>query len=192
MRHVRLILVFTGFCVWGCSEKAVRPMGNENLLANGSFESQGTPMLDGWLPADSQLAEIIQEAAPGGGQYALRLEADWAPTRGFVTTPVPDLGDGDIVRLSAYVRAVGTEGGGSISLLTGSSSDLRTLREKHVATTDTVWTYLSVADTMSLNPGDSVWVRLSSPHTEIESRVGLFDLVELVRLGRGATRRSTE
>jgi hypothetical protein len=44
------------------------------------------------------------------------------------------------------------------------------------------WTFLSVEDTLAANEGDSVWVLLTSLHTEIAQRIGRFDLVSLERL----------
>jgi hypothetical protein len=43
---------------------------------------------------------------------------------------------------------------------------------------------VGVTDTLSLEPGDNVWVVLSSPPTELNARAGLFDLVTLERLGK--------
>jgi len=44
---------------------------------------------------------------------------------------------------------------------------------------DTVWSQISVTDTLELNANDTLWVVLSSPHTEILLLKGLFDLVKL-------------
>jgi hypothetical protein len=45
------------------------------------------------------------------------------------------------------------------------------------------WTTLSVVDTLDLADGDFVWVRLSSFHTEVVPRIGLFDSASLTVLG---------
>jgi len=80
------------------------------------------------------------------------------------------------------VRAVDEEGGGSIALSVGPGYGLRRNHVKSAWTASTSWTLLSVQDTVSLVPGDSVWVVLSLFDTEITRRQGRFDLVTLKRV----------
>ena len=108
------------------------------------------------------------------------LEADWAPTTGYVTLPIPGIRDGDVLRLSAFVRAVDAEGGGLVGLAVGSRYGQRC--DRWASTGSTSWKHLIVQDTVSLPPGDTVWVVLSSPHTEVRRRQGRFDLVTLRRI----------
>ena len=150
------------------------------VLTNGSFESDGEPSLAGWQPGNPNLASVVSPGAPGGGDWALQLVADWIPTLGFVRQRIEGLQDGDIVELRADVKAVGQEGGGSILLLVGDSP--WSARAKWAASSSETWTTLSVLDTLELAPGDSVWVQLSSFGTEIMPRVGLFDSASLVVL----------
>lgn len=185
MRHRLLILSLTALCISGCSGKGTGPREGENLLANGSFERNDQPTLDGWTPQMAELVQIVEGAPAGGGKYALRLAADWTPTLGYVTATVPGLHGGDVISLSAYMRAVGPNGGGTMSLLTGPSRP-QPSTQKSITTYDTAWTRLTVTGTLSLTSGDSVWVMLSSLNTEIAQRVCLFDLVELVRRGEPA------
>ena len=152
-----------------------------NLLFNGSFESGGEPSLAGWRAGNPNLASAVAPGAPGGGEWALQLEADWAPTLGFVTQRIEGLRDGDIVLLRADVKAMDQAGGGVISLLVGDSP--WGARAKWAASSSGTWTALSVVDTLELAPGDSVWVQLSSFHTENWPRVGLFDSASLSVLG---------
>jgi len=172
-----LVLLLLSLSV-GCSEKTTGPSSEseDNLLPNGSFELNGQPSLEGWHVANESLASLTEEAAPGGGNWSLKLEADWAPTTGFVTAFVPGIHDGDILRLSAYVRSVGDSGGGEIALLVGNEP------HRSVSTSSMEWTFLSFEDTLTVSEGDSVWVLLSSFHTEITARVGLFDLVSLQKV----------
>ena len=165
-----------------CSSKSTKPVEEENLLSNGSFEVDGEPTLSGWTPANSNLAEVVSQPAPGGGDYSLQLSADWFPTSGFVTSVVPELHDGDIVLLSADVRAVGSSGGGSIGVYAGHPARIVSSHSKTEITYDTSWSLLSLTDTLTLGTSDSVWVKLSSLNTEIEQRIGQFDRVSLVRL----------
>ena len=173
-----------------CSKSAVGPIAPEDpipepprgLIFDGSFEHDGQPTLDGWRITNASVTTLVPEPAPGGGEWSLGLEADWAPTTGYVTMPIPGIRDGEVLRLSAFVRAVDQDGGGSITLSVGPSYGLQRNRAKCTSTSSTSWTYLSVQDTVSLGPGDTVWVALSSPNTEITRRQGRFDLVSLRRI----------
>ena len=152
-------------------------MGEQIL--DSSFERDGQPTLEGWRITNPSLTSLVPDPAPGGGEWSLQLDADWAPTTGFVTVPLPQIRDGDVLRLSAFVRAVDAEGGAVIGLRVGPSFGGRA---KWAYSGGTSWTRLSVQDTVSLAPGDTVWVVLSSPHTEITRRQGRFDRVELMRI----------
>ena len=167
-----------------CTKSVVRPIPQpaEELILDGSFERDGKPTLNGWRITNPTVTTLVREPAPGGGEWSLALEADWAPTTGYVTMPILRVRDGDVLRLSAFVRAVDAEGGGSIALSVGPSYGLRLNRGKWAYASSTSWTLLSVQDTVSLAPGDTVWVALSSFHTEITRRQGRFDLVSLRRI----------
>jgi hypothetical protein len=167
-----------------CTKSVVGPIPQpaEELILDGSFERDGEPTLKGWRITNPSVTTLIREPAPGGGEWSLALEADWAPTTGYVTMPIPGVRDGDVLRLSAFVRAVDAEGGGSIALSVGPSYGLRLNRAKWSYASSTSWTRLSVQDTVLLAPGDTVWVALSSFHTEITRRQGRFDLVSLRRI----------
>lgn len=155
--------------------------GAPNLLVNGSFETVDGPSLAGWQPGNPELASFVSPGAPGEGDWALRLEADWAPTLGYVTQKVEGLRDGDIIEVRAEVKAMGQYGGGELLLFVGDSPGSKPT--KSARSLSESWTTLSVVDTLELADGDSVWVRLSSFHTEIVPLVGLFDSASLTVLG---------
>ena len=167
-----------------CGDSAVGPIPRHGgaVILHESFERDGKPTLDGWRVANPSLATLVRQPAPGGGTWSLGLEADWAPTTGYITMPILGIRDGDVLKLSAYVRAVNAEGGGSIGLSVGPSYGLWGSRTKRAYTTNTSWTLLTVQDTISLAHGDTVWVSLSSFNTEIMRRAGQFDLVTLSRI----------
>lgn len=151
------------------------PSPGGNLLPNGSFEENGQPSLAGWEVISPSLTALVPEPAPGGGSWALQLEADWAPTRGFVRALVPGFIPGETLRLSAWVRAAGLMGGGMMYLSTG------TWISAQATSMASEWTQIILVATPPVAPGDSLWVVLSSLHTEIAPRVGLFDRVVLER-----------
>lgn len=170
-----------GLLQMSCSKSVVGPIPGpaKGSILDESFERDGRPTLEGWRVVNPSVTILVPEPAPGGGEWSLGLEADWAPTTGLVTRPIPGIQDGDVLRLSAFVRAVDMDGGGSISLSVGPRYGLRGNRVKRAFAASTSWTLVSIQDTVPLAPGDSVWVTLSSFHTEVTRRQGRFDLVWL-------------
>ena len=184
VRALIAVILFLPVCA--CAENDLEDFENlaVNLIPNGSFEGDGQGTLEGWQALNPSLASLAREAAPGGGEWSLRLEADGAPTTGRVRFPVPGLGDGDTLRLSAHVRAPTGSGGGSVGIeITATDGRLR--HESFTSSESAAWTRVSVTQKISLRAGDQVWVVLKSPPTEVEARAGLFDLVTLQRLGSG-------
>ncbi len=178
-----LILGVYFFFSTSCKKSVVEPPGNTNLLPNGSFEIDHTPTLKGWYFGNPQLAELVNEAPPGGGNWSLKLTSDWAPTTGYVYTPVKNVSSGDVVKLSAFIKATGPVGGGGmIGLMV--APEFNTVKGKRVSSTDTLWTRVSLIDTLTLAQGDTLWVVLSSLNTEIIPFQGLFDIVELKKISK--------
>jgi hypothetical protein len=167
-----------------------RPAASENLIQNGSFERDGEPTLAFWRFGDDNLAMPMNEATPGEGDWSLRLDADWAPTTGFAYVSVPNVRTGDRLELSGFVRALSPEGGGAIVLVIGESLSSRVAKRAGQTTSRTTWTQLRLTETVSLEPGDSVWVVLTSVPTEVVARSALFDGIELVRISTDGAERS--
>ncbi|MCB0713760.1 MAG: hypothetical protein KDD67_15645 [Ignavibacteriae bacterium] len=176
-RYLFFTILSLSLTAFSCGESSIDPSGN-NILLYESFESP-IDKLVGWWFGDPALAEIVEEAPEGGDKQALRLSADWAPTLGFIYRPITGVKSGDILTLSAYVRATSAQGGGMIALITGST--INSTRRKTAESADQHWQFLSVTDTVQLAPNDTVWVLLSSFNTEAMQRRGLFDLVKLER-----------
>ena len=179
---VALLLVLLG--QHGCNDSSMQPCEREvNLLLNGSFERAGEPTLDGWIVFPSAEAiEIVPSPAPGGGKYSLKMTSGGlvAPPK-RVTAGVCEAREGEVYRLSAYIRGTGRSGpGGRIGLSVG--PDLES-NGKKVANYDTVWTLVSLVDTIGADSQDSVrvWL-LNLPGGCTQFGAGLFDLVTLERL----------
>lgn len=172
------ILILTAI---SCNESIVEPGTNRNLLPNGSFEVNNKPSLDGWRFGNQQLVELVNQSAPNGGNWSLQLTSDWAPTSGFVYTPVTSVKSGDIVTLSAFVRSTGQFGGGGIIMLVA-GQNIYSEHRRSILASDAVWSKISVTDTLELATNDTLWVVLSSRHTERVPFQGLFDLVKLEKM----------
>ncbi|HGY56614.1 MAG TPA: hypothetical protein ENK44_12970 [Caldithrix abyssi] len=152
-----------------------------NLLPNGSFELNNKPTLYGWRFGNKRAAELVNQAVPHGGNWALKLTSDWAPTTAFVYTSIPNINSGDILKLSAYVRGMGRfHGMGIIRLAVG--QNINSYNMKEASSSDTVWTQISVTDTVNMGMNDTLWVILSSPITEVIPFQQLFDLVKLEKV----------
>lgn len=164
----------------GCDSTS-RPERDTNLIGNGSFESDGAPSLAGWTALNPSLAETVRDGAPGSGLWSLKLTADWAPTSAVVWQRIEGVASGDVLTLTAYLKA--PEGGGGIVDIVSGPAPTGRLQVPWISTGSTDWVRLSLTDTLSLSPGDSVWVVLSSLHTEVAPRIGLFDDVRVVREG---------
>lgn len=164
-----------------CNPTLIGPPIDNNLLPNGSFEINNIPTLNGWRFGNKQLAKLVNEAPAGGGNWSLELTSDWAPTTGYVYTPVLNVKSGDIVRLSAYVRAYGKFGGRGIIGLSV-SPNFSPNYSKSAYSSDSIWNRISVIDTLILTPSDTLWVFLSAPITEIVPFQQLFDLVKLEKI----------
>ena len=165
----------------GCKQSPVEPSTDYNLLSNGSFELNNTPTLEGWRFGNQQLTKLSSDVPPNGGNWSLQLTSDWAPTTGFVYAPITNIKSGNIIRLSAFVRATGKFGGrGIITLSVGPK--VYNGHMKSSSSSDTVWNQISVTDTLTLSSSDTLWVILSAPVTEIIPFRQLFDLVKLEKV----------
>lgn len=153
---------------------------------NGSFECGCRPTLEGWRFGDPELAAWREDAPPGGGSWCLKLQADSIPPYGYAYASVPDVEDGDVVRLSAFVRAVREGGGGKIMLCVGDFPVChRSSYENEALSTCTDWTHLSVEDSVRLIGEDSVWVVLAPISiADATPSVGLFDMVVVENLNK--------
>jgi len=178
--HIVLLGVFA--CIsCGCSSSPVEPPLSSNILMNESFETDHAPLLEGWRFGNPQLAQLVEEAPPDGGNWSLELTSDWAPTTGYVYRPVKNVKSGDIVRLTAFVRGSGRFGGRGIIELTIDPNRYNS-NSKSASSADTVWNQISVSDTLKLQTGDTLWVVLSSPVTEIVPYQQEFDLIRLEKI----------
>jgi hypothetical protein len=148
-------------------------------ILSSSFEADGSPTLDGWLAGDPTHTSVVRDAPAGGGSWAAKLVSNGSPTTAYLYVPMTRLRTGDTVRVSCFVKAFDQAGGGAVELRVGSSLD--SPWRKKVVSYDTLWAEVSLTDTVGLEPGQVVWLVLSSLHSEVIPRQGLFDLVSVTR-----------
>ncbi|MCC7142599.1 MAG: hypothetical protein IT349_10920, partial [Candidatus Eisenbacteria bacterium] len=150
------------------------PPVEPNLIENGSFERDGQPTLEGWQVQNQALTQLVAGGAPEAGRFALRLEADWAPTTGVVRALLPAVRNGEVLRVSAWIRAE-SGGGGAIYLASQSWQSAPVFSDAQE------WTQVALTTPVSLARGDSLWLVVSSLPTEVQPRVGYFDRIRVER-----------
>jgi hypothetical protein len=150
----------------------------EPWIQNSDFEFDSRPSLGGWTLGGPGLGRLVRQAPPGGGKWSLELWSNPKAGTGYAFAPVLGCRTGDVLSLFAYVKAVGPGGGGDISIHVGprrpAGIDTFAIR---ASSRNQSWTRVSVQDTLSLAPGDSVWAVVSAPPPGRSARKGLFDLV---------------
>ncbi len=154
-------------------------------VENGSFEIDGQSSLSGWRFTCAGAAS--EDAPSGGGTWSLKL----APGNvqgcdpGLAFQTIPAVRSGEVWRLTAWVKqSPVTFSPVSIywQIVTARGDSIRLAAEMTTAQT---WTQLTVVDTLSLVPGDSVMIVLDAGATsgpEILGAGANFDLVSVERV----------
>ena len=183
--HLVFWYIFAALSIGSCGSKGTKPDDDHpNLLLNGSFEVDGNPSLAGWAGIDSVLISLSPEAPPGGGIYCLTLGTSWLPPSSVVWALIPGVKAGEVLVLSATVRTPVWGNGGALALTVGPTPWQWPPRVhgKGLTFNNTSWSSLSVVDTVSLGPVDSVWVVLQGPACEVcIGGPAQFDLISVRR-----------
>jgi len=145
-----------------CMVMTAAPTGLPAQVQNGSFESAGQFSLAGWEWTCSDPGQLTG-GAPGCGAFAVSKEP--GQTQGcfpsYIYQRLTGVQHGDLLTFSAWMRC-GPEPnclGASIGLgrITNGTFTLGDM----FLTYDTVWTYLSVTDTVELGSGDTAVIVLN-------------------------------
>jgi hypothetical protein len=166
----------------GCTDQGLPPdeAPVDPVLLASSFETGGAPSLDGWLVANPAGTSVERDAPAGGGSWAVKLVSNGSPTNTYLYAPLTRLESGDTLLVECFIRALGQAGGGAVELRVGPT--VYSPWRKKVVSYDTLWTRVSITDTVSLAGANIVWLVLTSLDTEVVRRDGLFDLVSVTRL----------
>ncbi len=175
----RLIALSLLLLVASCSRKACGPTDNpiEDIIFSDSFEADGQPRLDGWTVSPG-LTSFVRDAPPGGGSWTLQLTPGWAPQEGFAQRTFNVSSGGGIYRLTVWSKC-SREGGG---ILMGVLSQGELVHHKTEQCISLTWVPISICDTLVLEPGDELFVKLTAGTSEVETRSVTFDLVQLEQL----------
>lgn len=169
-------LALTTVLLSSCSRNPTEPSQTSgNLIPNPSFEINGKPSLEYWM-VTAGLASVVQDAPPNDGAWSLQLVPGWLPQNGLAQTNVG--GESGVYRLTVWVKSV-NQWSGHLSL--GVWSGDRWLNQKSVIAQPSQWSVVSIIDTLSLAPQDSIGVVLSAGATEVSNGEVRFANVTLER-----------
>lgn len=173
---------------FGCSNDDVTTVTpqttGDNLLSNSSFELGDRPSLDGWQPqtTDTSFVSIVADAPPNGGRFSARLRNEWT-FAGSITARAALASGTHRLRLSVWAKSARARfSHGNVWL--GIQKRESLLYRKNLLVADSVWTFVSLLDTVTTNVGDSVVVRLSGDIRQFAGGYSLFDVCRLEKLDK--------
>jgi hypothetical protein len=168
---------------FGCSKSRDRisaPTGDENLLANSSFEIDGNPSLHGWVVSDTCAVHFAEEAPPTGGCWSVAIDPGWVPTMYSISTTVSAPKGGHRYEFSFWAMSWDSWGMARIILKRPDTLAVR----KYLGFSDTTWSTYSLFDTLSTDKGDSLVIELWGGTEEVSTiwSKTFYDLVRLETL----------
>lgn len=151
-------------------------------LINGSFELAGAPSLEGWEWTCGDPGQP-NTAAPGSGLWCVTKEPGHAKGcfPSYIFQQLPDLVDGQLVTVTGWVRCDDDVIclGGYIGI--GTLHNGQVIYDDLAGSTDFIWAYVSITDTVELQPGDTAVVVLTSGFIggPISPTPGYFDGISM-------------
>jgi hypothetical protein len=165
----------------GCREETEFPNDNSQdnpiLLVNTSFELGIDPSLTGWRTNAPALVDFSRDVPPDGGLWSAVLGTN-PGTDVFLLTTVPVQEGSDAYRLTLWTRRIGVGGMADLILIRNDSM----IVTSSALVPDISWSEVSLLDTLTTIPGDSLAVRLSGGVSAAGDGTTLFDLCTLERL----------
>lgn len=174
--HMGIILVAViavGF--YSCKKSGdtiVGPPNGVNLIANSSFESNGTPSFQGWQVNDTSLVRFSTDVPPDGGAWSICIETVWGHARVQTIIALPE--GTHPYKLSIWAKRQGV--GGTISLIFNNAI------RNSLTVSDTTWTVYTFNDTLTTVGGDRVVVELAGGFSQLLSGKTYFDICKFERL----------
>lgn len=165
------------------SDNVVDPYSINNLIANYSFEKNGSASLEGWIARenDTNLINFSKDVPYNGGNYSLMLANAWGPP-GFVSYEIPQQPGAKIYKLSAFVKEVQrfpfpilSYGKFGFAIMKADSS----IKSTSITFSDSTWTARTIVDTIDIKSGEKLYVWLSGSPTQWGEGWAMFDLLKL-------------
>ncbi len=170
-----IIMIFMFTALYTSSAIPSSLSDSTNLIQNSSFEINGQPTLASWT-ADTSLAKIVQGAPLNGGSWSLQIMPGWVPQEGYAMTYITGQSGLGIYEMSVWCKSI-NHWAGNFEFGIRSNNTWVCFKRTYFDTTD--WTEYSITDTLSLQPQDTIAVKLSAGITELANGSVLFDLVRL-------------
>lgn len=169
------ILLLFIFCQKDTSPTSPSAVGT-NLIKNASFELDGNATIKYWEVKNGNGVRLVEDAPPGGGAFAVQVDADWFPLdlQPHLLTRVYSPGS-YVFKLSfwgKYSRFVA--GGAAIRIKRPDT----TFQDCYLNVRDTSWTYYSILDTIHTQPSDSIIIALFGGFTHLPAGSTSFDLIK--------------
>jgi len=188
MKTTALILGLLTIILFSCKKNSSMDttVTSGNLIANPSFETADHQInYTGWTGTvyliDSSGVKhppIVKDAPTGGGLWCLQLVPGWLPVEGFSETSVTGQTGTNIYKVTVWMKTIGS--GGLFSLEQWRNG--QRVRYKRVIDSASTWKQLSLSDTLTVLPTDTLKVHLSAGSTEMTMRTVYFDLIKLEKI----------
>ena len=161
----------------------------ENLVKNPSFEKNPTEFfehfkLENWevFVKDTAYIYLVKETPADGGQYAVRLLAGWV-TPAYIFQYIPlDAGTHRLqMSVTGKTKNAAGVGGipcGTVAIFVRNGQDQPHYKAEIFGPSEN-WTTLTFLDTVTINPGDSLFVGLRGCIGQFNAGYVVFDNVEL-------------
>ena len=150
------------------------PPSGTNLISNYSFESNGTPSLQGWETTDTSVVRFSPDIPSNGGAWSIYIETTSLPAARVRTAIAMPQGT-YLYRLSTWAKRNNNFGGGMFLIF---NSAIR----KDLPIEDTTWTLYTINDTLTTVVGDTVIVALTGGGSELITGRTYFDICKFERL----------
>jgi len=166
-----------------CKEDTIAPSKSPvNLIQNSSFESNGQPSLQSWWVPDTIVSRLVEDAPQSGRKWSLELVPGWIPQQFCARTYLSGQSGTGIYKLTISMKNLTLANMWDPCILLGRIVNNKWTSSKTISTNSTSWQTLSIIDTISLQPNDTLAVQLSGGAGERASGSARFYLVELKRL----------
>jgi hypothetical protein len=190
--HLSIILLFSWVWFNGCSTDKTGIGADQmaaNLVKNPSFENNPSEFfehfkLESWevLIEDSAFINLVKDAPANGGQYAVRLTADWvSPAYIFQHIPL-DAGTHRLqMSVTGKTKDLAGVGGvpcGTVAIFVRNGQDQPHYKAEIFGHNEN-WTTLTLLDTVTINSGDSLFVGLRGCIGQFNGGYVLYDNVTL-------------
>ena len=177
---VSLSLLIFLLGITNCGKKSIAPTSHSeprNLVKNSSFELNGDSTTEGWEGASSSNVYRDAPTFAGSGLWCLKLTG--ACAWDYALYLLDSVEDGGIYEFSCWARKeqYGV-GGAGISFFNKRTRNFG----KSTPVLSRNWTRIGLVDTLSIAPGDSIYVMLQAGGGVIGSCSGYFDLVRVIKI----------